>query len=528
MIVNTNIIFYKLIIMNCYLIVKVKNKSNNNIKYIKEILKKLNGCDINNINLELLDNNANYNLIKSESNITKIIDSIDVIKQIDDINLNVTGLTNISTIKEIINYFNKNEVLDNLVKNMSSNITINTIDDNLKKDNIKINNNDGTIEINNAVKKVIIDITIKTKYNPTLLEQIFYFTCMISQTLILNIYMLIIDNFLNTKIQIIDIMVFLTLLMFFSSIFGYIFITFFSNSNIPHDLMNMFNNNKFYLLLTSIPSSIFVLVGSIDTSVHILNLISLIGNFIMYLILLLVKPDKNNDNDNKYLYNKYHSFALIISNALMGTFLILYNNSKTGPFGIIFSFISFGITQLINYFLQNEKLNEQHGLDSLYSVYLYATFFEFIYLLNITLITSFSIRDKLNWSLYGKNLYIPILFSFLLSVPRILTYYHKNKFLLNGQSIFTSVFNANSLITMYITVLITPLFDISIKNSTFTYTSIIPLILSLCLMYKILTGKKIYSIIEYYLNHTQLNIHNQNTDPVIGPFHENDSDLNNL
>jgi hypothetical protein len=438
------------------------------------------------------------NVIKDESQ------SCEITNKNNFINLYISMYCDYGTIKRIIDHINTIKVEGDIKINKK--IKIVDIDNKTYKadiDKIEINNDPFTIKNkdNNVScpKKIIIKIYNNYFNEPSLINKIIYFILLISAFLTLNIYLLVINNFLNINLEIIDIMVFLTILFFFSSLFGYIYISLIKNDNDINYLMDLFDENKLYVMFTSFPIAVLLLIGSFDTSLNLINSISIIGNFMMYLIILLVNKKNNkltNVNDKKFLDNKMWTILLVVMNILMGIFFTTFNNSKIGPIGILVSLLGLVVRQIINFTLQNIKPRVQNDYNYMCLAYLYNLFFGFIWLFSLTFIYGLFVIDKFKWSLYGNSLWIPILFSIFVSALRLLSFGNGHKFLLNSESVFGSVLNANGLLITCITVLITPLFDHTVINSVLTYCGIIPTVLSLYIMYDILNDFEILNWIQ--------------------------------
>jgi hypothetical protein len=349
-----------------------------------------------------------------------------------------------------------------------------------------------------------------------LYESIFF----ILQLLMINMYVILINNVLPKKLNLYDNLFFILLLTGIMAVWGYIFITF---KNVTYEnLIEKIKNNILWLSLTSVPVSILQLVSVVDTSINVVNLLSFCLSIpvnmtlnLLIIMFFLQKPDKTNilykvSSTDKFIKrnNLAYTFALIVSTTLTGVLFTLSNNSKIGPIGLTITIVSTVINQMINIAFEYDNLRQmekakqtnpdnveeinqtndntqvnvkQQKKDSDYALtYLYVIFFEFIYTLIIAFflyfVVQFGYGENVDFTYYFDNLYIPFFISIFIAVYRIESYTYKK--IVNSFGMLT---NINNFIVITIINFLTPLFDKTIKNKPINYIGLIPLIISIVL-----------------------------------------------
>ena len=285
----------------------------------------------------------------------------------------------------------------------------------------------------------------------------------------INVYMLIINNFLNKKLTIVDNLVFLFMMLFIYTIISYVYVSRKTKNlyqTIKQKLTN--TNNLKYFLIVSFPISFLSLIGIVDSSIGIINLIQIILNMLVYYCTKILKKEN---------INKFYVILLIISNIILGSMLSFSGTIKYGPIGVISSIVSVVLNQILNFLY--EKNSKENNLQNKSVTNNYEEGFvawglgEVIYIFPIMIIGL--IIEKVDWYFYIKNLYIPFFMSFLLAPYRMEAYGLKNY----ARDEYGVIANICSLVVTVISVFITPLFDNTTNNTSLTYYSVFPLITSI-------------------------------------------------
>ena len=149
--------------------------------------------------------------------------------------------------------------------------------------------------------------------------------------------------------------------LLFLVIFGFIYLSYVDNNNNVFKLCREILQDKqniYYLAIVGFPLKFFTLIGTIDTSINVILLISISFTTVSYILfsyffsdflskIININIDKSNELNKVYYNNKYKIIILFISNVTMA---ILYTYQYEFTVGIIGCFIVF-MSLVINYII---------------------------------------------------------------------------------------------------------------------------------------------------------------------------------